>query len=335
MSTFTDGPPGGDGHPGPATARTGRGRTLRGRIVAITAAAIAALAAGGLYLFGSFSDAKPAEPAKPPKSPKGASADSIAVGYEKAPATLTVYSDFNCAACRAFEETFGPTIRQLQAEKRLRVVYKPVGTSESPASTGAANALACAQDSGKFDLFRQALARAGATDVTGKPGLLSVAGRIAGLRTPQFDKCVEDRTYTEWVDRLSKEFAKQPHTDAITVTLNGKQVKLGGPETALAFWKAVQDLALKDPAFVPPGAPQHGANPAAGSTAPAQPRPHPQPHSQSPSATPSTDPADAGSEHLPDGTGHHSTGHGSARNGGAGNRGAGSTDPGHAAESTT
>ena len=279
MPRFTDSPKGRAGRPGPAAPRTARTRKparpprRRGRLLAIAGAAAAVLAAGGLYLADSFFGTASA------RAPKGAGADSIAVGYEKAPATLTVYSDFNCAACRSFEDTFGPTIRQLQSERRLRVDYKPISASGDTASAGAANALACAQDSGRFDAFRQALARAGATNLNSKSGLLSVAGHIDGLRTPQFDKCVQEDTYTDWVDRLSREFAEQPHTDAIVATLNGKQVELGGPETARAFRNAVVDLALKDPTFVPPGAPQHGARPSVGPAPAAQP---PHQHHQQP-----------------------------------------------------
>ncbi|MEV7774501.1 thioredoxin domain-containing protein [Kitasatospora sp. NPDC086791] len=266
MSTFIDSTQDHEGQPGPAapsnpfaaklTPPPRRRRPRRPGRRLLMVSGLAAILVAGIVLFSPFSDDLPVT------APKGTEHDAITIGYEKAPATLTLYEDFTCAACHTFENDFGPTVRQLLTENRLKVVYKPVaasGNGAAPLSAQAANAVACAQDAGKFDPYRQALVGAAPTDVSGKAGLLAVADRVDGLRTPQFEQCLNKSTHAGWVERLSKEFAKQPHKDTIAAALNGKQLDIDGPQAATTFWKTVQDIALQDVTFMPPVPPKPSA----------------------------------------------------------------------------
>ncbi|MFD7590998.1 DsbA family protein [Kitasatospora sp. NPDC059811] len=226
------------------SVRTGSAHRTRKRV--LLAVTVAAVVVGGGFLFRSGFGPDHAEP------PSGSSGDSIPVGYQQAPATLVVYEDYDCAACRKFAERFDPTLRQLVAENRLVIQYHPVTTDGRKTSAQAANAAACAQDAGKFAAFREVLVAAGKQDPDAKQGLRSLADRVSELRSAAFDRCVDDGTHAGWVSRESGTFAKQFHTDAPVAVLNGDRIEIDGDGAATKLWKTVEDLALKDPGFHPP-----------------------------------------------------------------------------------
>ena len=71
-----------------------------------------------------------------------------------AKSTLTVWEDFRCPACQAFETAYRPAIHELTDSGQLKVEYHLVtiidGNMGGTGSRNAANAAACAQDAGKF-----------------------------------------------------------------------------------------------------------------------------------------------------------------------------------------
>ncbi|MFD7830052.1 DsbA family protein [Kitasatospora sp. NPDC059803] len=268
------------------SVRTGSAHRTRKRV--LLAVTVAAVVVGGGFLFRPWFGPDHAEP------PSGSSGDSIPVGYQQAPATLVVYEDYDCAACRKFAERFDPTLRQLVAENRLVIQYHPVTTDGRKTSAQAANAAACAQDAGKFTAFREVLVAAGKQDPDAKQDLRSLADRVSELRSAAFDRCVDDGTHAGWVSRESGTFAKQFHTDAPVAVLNGDRVEIDGDGAATKLWKTVEDLALKDPGFHPPvSTPSHprastGPAATASAAAPAPPTPSrpPPPYPPSPAAAP-------------------------------------------------
>ncbi|MEV7781207.1 thioredoxin domain-containing protein [Kitasatospora sp. NPDC088351] len=233
-------------------APSGRRRFLRTRSTHRTrkrllpAVTVVAVVVGSGFLFRSGFGPDHVEP------PSGSSGDSISVGYQKAPATLVVYEDYDCAACRKFAEGFGPTLRQLVVENRLIIQYHPVATDGRKTSARAANAAACAQDAGRFTAFREVLVAAGKQNPDAKQDLLSLADRVGELRSAAFDRCVDDGAHAGWVTRGTDTFTKQFHADAPVVVLNGDRVDIDGDGAVTKLWKTVEDLALKDPGFHPP-----------------------------------------------------------------------------------
>lgn len=97
---------------------------------------------------------KKSDTSGPVVSPSGATGkDSLAipVGKDGAKSTLTVWEDFRCPACQAFEAAYRPTIKELTDSGELKVEYHLVtlidGNMGGSGSRKAANAAACAQDS--------------------------------------------------------------------------------------------------------------------------------------------------------------------------------------------
>ena len=69
-------------------------------------------------------------------------------------AVVTVYFDFQCPACKAFEDTHGKTLNKLVEDGKIALQYAPVAFLDNASggnkfSTRSANAAACVADSGQ------------------------------------------------------------------------------------------------------------------------------------------------------------------------------------------
>jgi protein-disulfide isomerase len=90
----------------------------------------------------------------PPTLPK---ADGLSLGDASAPATVDVFEDFQCPACKSFTESIEPLIiDNLVKPGKARYVYHNYpfidgnGVGSGGESDQAANASMCANDQGKF-----------------------------------------------------------------------------------------------------------------------------------------------------------------------------------------
>ncbi|MEU6774365.1 thioredoxin domain-containing protein [Streptomyces sp. NPDC046759] len=178
---------------------------------------------------------KGGEKAGPVVAPSGAQGkDSLAVpvGKDNARSTLTIWEDVRCPACQAFEVAYRPTLHQLADSGKLRIQYHLVrlidGNLHGTGSLRGANAAACAQDAGKFREYHDVLYanQPKETDdaFADNAKLIELAGKVPGLDTPAFQKCVKDGTHDSWVDKSHKAFQRGGFTGTPTVLLNGKNI---------------------------------------------------------------------------------------------------------------
>ncbi|MGW7257907.1 DsbA family protein [Streptomyces sp. NPDC054834] len=178
---------------------------------------------------------KGAAKAGPVVAPSGAlGKDSLAipVGKDGARSTLTVWEDFRCPACQAFETVYRPTLHELTDAGKLRIEYHLVtlidGNLGGSGSRRAANAAACAQDAGKFRDYHDVLYRNQPKETddafSSDAKLTELAGKAPGLDTAAFRKCVNDGTHTSWVEKSNKAFQAGGFTGTPTVLLGGKNI---------------------------------------------------------------------------------------------------------------
>ncbi|WNM34491.1 thioredoxin domain-containing protein [Streptomyces sp. Li-HN-5-11] len=173
-------------------------------------------------------------PVVAPSGAQGKDSLAIPVGKEGARSTLTVWEDFRCPACRGFEAAFRPTIHQLTGSGRLRVEYHLVrlidGNLGGSGSLRAANAAACAQDAGKFAAYHDVLydnqPEETSDSYSDNARLIKLAGKVSGLDTPAFQKCVKNGTHDSWVDKSHQAFKAGNFSGTPTLTLNGKSLNL-------------------------------------------------------------------------------------------------------------
>jgi protein-disulfide isomerase len=173
-------------------------------------------------------------PVVAPSGAQGKDSLAIPVGKEGARSTLTVWEDFRCPACRGFEAAFRPTIHQLTGSGRLRVEYHLVrlidGNLGGSGSLRAANAAACAQDAGKFPAYHDVLydnqPEETSDAYSDNAKLIELAGKVSGLDTPAFQKCVKNGTHDSWVDKSHQAFKAGNFSGTPTLMLNGKSLNL-------------------------------------------------------------------------------------------------------------
>ncbi|MEU6667397.1 thioredoxin domain-containing protein [Streptomyces sp. NPDC046727] len=174
-----------------------------------------------------------AGPAVAPSGAQGKDSLAIPVGKDGAKSTLTVWEDFRCPACQAFEVAYRPTLHELADAGKLRIEYRLVrlidGNLGGTGSLRAANAAACAQDAGKFRDYHDVLYANQPKEETddafaNDDKLIELAGKVKGLDTPAFRKCVKDGTHNSWVDKSNKAFQAGGFSGTPTVLLGGKNI---------------------------------------------------------------------------------------------------------------
>jgi protein-disulfide isomerase len=236
-------------------AKRKRTLTVAGGMVVVLAVAAGIAVAVANHDSGSGSS----DSAGPVTAPSGATGKNdlvIPVGAADAPSTLTVYEDFRCPACDAFEKSFTPTVHSLEDSGALRTEYHLVtlidGNLGGSGSLNAANAAACAQGQGqgRFRAFHDVLYSNQPDEQDDKFGdkknLLTLAGKVPGLTTPAFTSCVDKGTHDAWVKKSDGAFNSAGFDSTPTVLLNGKNVYgSGSPALTPASLKQMVESANK------------------------------------------------------------------------------------------
>jgi protein-disulfide isomerase len=215
-----------------ARAKRKRTLTVAGGVVVVLAVAAGISIAVADHKSGKSSSTDSAGPVTAPSGAIGKDDLVIPVGAADAPSTLTVYEDFRCPACDAFEETFTPAVHSLEDSGAVRTEYHLVtlidGNLGGSGSLNAANAAACAQDQGKFRPFHDVLYSNQPDEQDDKFGdkknLLTLAGKVPGLKTPAFTACVDNGTHNAWVKKSNDAFNTAGFNSTPTVLLNGKSI---------------------------------------------------------------------------------------------------------------
>jgi protein-disulfide isomerase len=175
-----------------------------------------------------------------------------ATGSATAPATLVVFSDFQCPYCKRSAEWLKAETQQFDA-KQLRVVYRFFPLSFHPWAKPAAEAAACvaAQSPAAFWKFHDAIF---ANQASINPGnvqdkLSEFAQGVAGLKMADYKKCVESGQSAQTVQNDQRLGASVQVRGTPTMFLNGKQIGLQSPAQLHA---AIED-AVKGPVQVAKG----------------------------------------------------------------------------------
>ncbi|TLS39774.1 hypothetical protein FE633_45085 [Streptomyces montanus] len=213
-----------------------RSAEKRRRLLIVGAAVVCVLAlAAVIGVLAANMDKDKTDTAGPVTAPSGANGDDnlvIPVGEANAKSTLTVWEDFRCPACKNFESAYRPTIHELTDSGQLKADYRLVtlidGNMGGSGSLHAANAAACAQDAGKFTAYHDVLFENQPVetkdDYADNGKLIELAGKVEGLDTDAFRKCVEDGAHNSWVAQSNKAFQSSGFQGTPTVLLNGKNI---------------------------------------------------------------------------------------------------------------
>ncbi|MFJ5925069.1 DsbA family protein [Kitasatospora sp. NPDC092948] len=219
-------------------------RAKRRRAVTIGVSVVAAVAviAGGTALAvkaGKNSDSGSSTAAVPANT-SGPDNTVIVYGKADAPHTLSVYEDFRCPVCEAFETSAGKTVQQLADEGQYKIEFhlaafldNNLGGKGSKTALAAAGA-ALNEGVDKFKAFHDVLyanqpaeSEDGFGDVN---HILALADQVPGLKTEAFTKAVTDGTYKGWASKVASAFNKSGVSGTPTVKLDGKTLDVIGKD---------------------------------------------------------------------------------------------------------
>ncbi|MER5640882.1 thioredoxin domain-containing protein [Kitasatospora sp. NPDC002227] len=208
-------------------------RRKRNKKLAVIGVVVAVIAVGvtvGVVVQNQRS--KPDTPVAAPAGAIGTKNLVIPDGPANAPSTLVIYEDPRCPACGSFEREFAPTVDQLQDQGKVYNNYHLVSFIDrslgGKGSKYGANALACAQDAGKFRDYHDVLYKNQPDETSdsfgNKATLISLAKQVPGLDTPKFEACVNDNKYSGWVSAVQQDFDKSSYKSTPTILLNGTPI---------------------------------------------------------------------------------------------------------------
>jgi protein-disulfide isomerase len=138
---------------------------------------------------------------------------------------IEIYEDFQCPACARFEGIVGEYIEDLINTKKAKVAYHPLSFL-GPESQLAANAAGCAADQGKFIQFHKTLYANQPSENSGawNASYFTTLSLGLGITGKEYDKCVANSEYKDWVVNVANEGAKRNINSTPTVFINGKEI---------------------------------------------------------------------------------------------------------------
>jgi protein-disulfide isomerase len=138
---------------------------------------------------------------------------------------IEIYEDFQCPACQRFEAIVGEYVEDLINTKKAKVAYHPLSFL-GPESQLAANAAGCAADEGKFIQFHKLLYANQPAENSGawSSGYFATLSLGLGIQSKEYDKCIANNEYKEWVVNVANEGAKRNINSTPTVFINGKEI---------------------------------------------------------------------------------------------------------------
>jgi protein-disulfide isomerase len=209
-----------------AEQRASQRRRTAVLVTLVVVAVLAVAAVTGIAIYRSQSKA-PAGSA----TPRGGTATGIVVGKAAAPAGMDLYLDFQCPACKQFEDTSGATLDRYVSAGTLKIDYHPVAfldpySSGTRYSTRSSAASACAADAGVFPAYVKALYAnqppEGGTGLTDDQ--LVALGRQVGATSADFATCVKTHRYEPWTAGVTEAASKAGVNGTPTVLVAGKPV---------------------------------------------------------------------------------------------------------------
>ncbi|MEU8344173.1 thioredoxin domain-containing protein [Spirillospora sp. NPDC048832] len=209
-----------------------RGRRRRALVVVLGAVALAAVAVVAVVVVTSRDGGGPSvDDYKGALAPATRQRDgSVAMAKPGVTApVLDVWEDFQCPACKAMEARLGATMKQLAAEGRLKVVYRPFQLFQQEPLMGnsrrAANAAACMPASHWVKYHDRLFAEQPEEGTKGfLPKELIAWAVDLGVRDAAFTACVDGEQRMRTVNQASAAAGKAGVDATPYLALNGRKV---------------------------------------------------------------------------------------------------------------
>lgn len=187
---------------------------------------------------------------EPDVEPTGATSDyGVVVGDADAPKTITVYEDFQCPVCRAFEQASAEQVRSAVEAGKVKVEYRIVSfldhASKNEYSSRAANAAMVVLDRSGAEVFWKfhdlLFTNQPAEGTAGPDNDQLVALAIeAGADPNEVTEGIENGEFDQWVVNSADGMSKNGVTGTPTVFIDGKLAGQNPAEALTAVLDAVK-----------------------------------------------------------------------------------------------
>jgi protein-disulfide isomerase len=145
---------------------------------------------------------------------------------------LDIYEDFQCPACKAFEQASGATVKNMAAAGQVKVVYHPIAIfSGEPASGNtmrATSAARCVPDGRQWMVFHDRLFAEQPPETSSGFATADLVkwGREAGVTDPGFASCVGSMKHGQALVAYTKKVidSKAVVQGTPTLRLDGKEL---------------------------------------------------------------------------------------------------------------
>lgn len=182
-------------------------------------------------------------------SPQGATSSyGVVIGEADAPRTITIYEDFQCPVCRAFEDATAEKLRAAVEARKVKVDYRVVSfldqASANAYSSRAANAAAAVLDTAgaeAFWTFHDELFANQPDEGTAGPSDDELVARAvaAGASRAEVEKAVDGGTFDQWVANATDAMSRNGVTGTPTVLIDGEVAGSTPAESVQAVLDAV------------------------------------------------------------------------------------------------
>jgi protein-disulfide isomerase len=156
-------------------------------------------------------------------------------GDDAAPVTVTLFEDFQCPVCKAYEGYLGDTIAKDVDAGTIKVIYRPMAFLDSASTTNyssrAAETAACVLDQNGVDEWVKVHGLLFANQPEeGSAGLsdseLADLVQQAGADKSAVESCQSDGTFDGWVRAATDAASKDKVTGTPTMRIDGQDVPL-------------------------------------------------------------------------------------------------------------
>lgn len=223
-------------------ADTARQEARRRSLLVLSAVlAVLVVAVGATVLVRTMSANQAADTAASSAPPANLTDGGFSVGDADAKAVVEVYADFQCPACKSFEDANEAQLASWVADGSVRLVYRPVSildryssTEYSTRSMTAAAAVMNASPAAFVTFHDLLFANQPAENTPGlTDGELVELAKQAGASVSAVQTALQNRSYDTWIRSATDEFSKKGYTGTPTIVVNGTPLTDWSP-TALA-----------------------------------------------------------------------------------------------------
>jgi protein-disulfide isomerase len=210
----------------------------RARIISATVAAVLVLIVAVVAIVRVAQADKTAKDAAAAAPPANLTDNAFLTGKPAAKVTIDVYEDFQCPACRQFEQGSTAQLAKWAADGTAKVMYRPVAildrASSTAYSTRAANAAAAVINSSPtaFVKFHDLLfANQPEEGSAGLPDsqLIDLAVQAGAPREP-VEAAVTTQKFKGWTISQTEGFSAKKFTGTPTILVNGKKLSSYDPK---------------------------------------------------------------------------------------------------------